>query len=77
MSATGNTSPEAHRLGEAQQREPATNSVRRRLRLLSTQIEPMPRDIAVIVPDVEVVRFFSHRTGHADDLLAIFTAAKS
>ena len=44
---------------------------------LALQIEPMTRDIAVIMPDVEEVGIFPRRTGHRDGLLAVFTAAQA
>lgn len=41
------------------------------------QAEPVPRYLAIIVPDVEVVRILTSRAGHSDGLLAIFTFAEA
>lgn len=46
-------------------------------RRLSVQTEPVSRDIAVIVPDVEIVCILAHRPGPRDSLLAIVTATKA
>jgi hypothetical protein len=52
------------------------NRVSRRALLLSTQVEPMPSEVPVLVLDVEVVRVFSPLAGHADCLHATVTAAE-
>ena len=37
----------------------------------------MPRYLAIVVPDVEVVRILTSRAGHSDGLLAIVTFAEA
>ena len=44
---------------------------------LAVQIEPVSRDIAVIVPDIEIVGILAQRARHCDGLLTPVTSAKS
>lgn len=44
---------------------------------LPTQAEPMTRSIAVVVPDIEIIRILADRARHADDLLAVLATAKT
>ena len=45
--------------------------------VLPGQAKPVPRDLAVIVRDVVIVRILAQRARHFDGLLAAVTAARS